>query len=172
MSDLFKDLEEELSKDDKYSDDEVEEVKQEAKPKAKAKKPLSEIAKKARLENLRKGREKRMKMVQHKKKIEKQFEAYEEDSESDDDEEEYYKPSKKLKHPQDYRAIKGGAKVHRLQAELDAMKNIVKDLKKKKDKQVRQPVVINNQLPPMQPQVISGGSNDIAELLKTRMLKF
>ena len=166
MSDLFKDLEEELSKDDKYSDDEVQEVQQVAKPKTKVKKPLSEIAKKARLENLRKGREKRMKMVQHKKKVEKQFEQYEEDSESEESEEEYYKKPKK---------IKGGAKVHRLEAEVEAMKNIVRDLKKKKDKPVRQPVVINNQLPPVQqyqPQVISGGSNDIAELLKTRMLKF
>ena len=164
MSDLFKDLEDELSKD-KYSDDETEEV---VKPKTKAKKPLSEIAKKARLENLRKGREKRMKMVQHKKKVEKQFEEYDEDSETES-EEEYYKKPKKIK------GIKGGAKVHRLEAELEAMKNIVKDLKKKKDKPVRQPVVINNQLPPVQqyqPPAISGGSNDIAELLKTRMLKF
>jgi hypothetical protein len=159
MTDLFKDLEAEL---DKYSD---EEEQVDVKPK-KAKKPLSEIAKKARLANLQKGRETRKKQIEQRKKLEKQYEYQEESSESESEEEPVLK-RKKVK----------GKDVAKMKAELDAMKNIVHQLKKKKEKSDRLPVVINNQLPQQyQPQQMQGHGNnnndDISHMLKTRILKF
>lgn len=160
MSDLFEEIAQELG-------NEVE-----IKAKSKSKRPLSEQAKKARMENLRKGREKRMKLISEKKKLEKQFEFAEESSESEksesesDEEEQEYKKKKKQKGK--------GKEDIKMKAKLEALESIVHKLKKtKKEKPIRQPVVINNQLPPTpQPQLINSGNNEMADLLKKRILNF
>ena len=68
------------------------------------------------------------------------------------------------------------AKMSRIQAELEAMKNIVHKLKKqKKEKPARQPLVINN-VPPapayMPPLQSGSGNDDITNLMKNRILNF
>ena len=169
MSDLFKEIEKEL--ESSY----IEDSKGETEPqteildistKKKSKKPLSEVAKKARTANLAKGRELRKKRIQERRRLEQMYEQYDQDSEDEDDEEdEVFAPQPPR------RAQRGGSskKLQRMELELQAMKNIMTKLNKKKEKQIRQPVVINNQVPMPQQQT---QNDDITNLLKTKILKF
>jgi hypothetical protein len=168
MSDLFKEIEKEL--ESSY----IEDTKEDSEPqtqeivdistKKKSKKPLSEIAKKARTANLAKGRELRKKRIQERKRLEQMYTQYDQDSEDDEEDDEMFAPKLPMKQQRG-----GSKKIQKLELELQAMRNIVSKLSKKKEKQIRQPVVINNQVPmPQQPTQ----NDDITNLLKTKILKF
>ncbi len=166
-SDLFKEIEQEL--ESSYTEDTGKEEKKEVEyvdisTKKKAKKPLSEVAKKARIANLEKGRLLRKQKILERKRLEQMYSAggyADEDEDDSDEDEEKFKP----KLPQ--RKQKGGAKVQRLALEVEAMKNIVSKLSKKKEKQNKVPVIINNH--PAQPQQ---NDDNITGLLKSKILKF
>jgi len=162
--DIFKEIEQELD----ISDDETGDIKENKSEiveisTKKNKRPLSEKAKQARIANLAKGRELRKKNVQERKRLEQMYNQYEYDEDSEEEDEIDFTPRKAPRQ-------KGGKKLQRMELELQAMKNIVSKLSKKKDKQVKQPVVINNQIPV--PQASSASNNDITDTLKSKILRF
>ncbi len=167
MTDLFNEIEREL--ESSYADESkvnpTENKEYMTVPK-KQKKPLSEVAKRARIANLQKGRELRKNKILERKRIEQMYAQYQDEDEESEDEQKF-KP--KLPQKGD-----GSKKVQRLELELEAMKNVVSKLSKKKEKDQKQPVIINNQLPGpytnTQPQ--QSTENRMSALLKKRILKF